>query len=1028
MVDWAISQKHIVYTLVAAFCAVGIIGLARMNKDEFPSFTIKQGVVVGVYPGATAQEVEDRLTGRLEDCLLGIPEVTRNNLRSVSKDGMCFIYTDLNCPVSEKNEVWGRIKQKINEQKVSLPAGVLAVMVLDDFNSQSSMMIALESSDKGYSELQDYADELCTALRRIPELAKVQVLGTQNEEIAVILDREKLSEYGIDPSVLTLSWQSESLPIPGGTFDSAEATAPIHVWGNLGSENEVAEKIVYADPLGNLIRLKDIATITRRFEAPDDFVSFNGHSCLILSVEMRPNHDIVAFGEKVHKVLDDYSVSLPESVRLSCITDQSKIVGESVFSFLGDLLVSMLLVVLVMLTLFPLKSALIAGTGVPICTAITIAIMYCCRMDLNTVTLAALIVVLGMIVDNSIITMDGYMGKLGDGLDRRSAARSSIKELFAPTFAATLAISAMLFPIKFLITGYLGDFVKLFPWVLAIAMFVSLIYAVTVIPSLELKYIASATPEGDTLVSRLQRRFFNSLQNAYSKAENFCFRHPALTIGTGITVVLLGLFLFTRLNVQMMPKAARDFFAIELEVEGGHGIDRAKEVADSLTVMLKSDSRVESVTSFVGSGAPRFTATYAPITPDKTVAQLIVNTESAKATESIIREYENSNEHIFPDVSIRYKQMDYQDVEAPIVVTLKGNDREELRSYADSIKSFMMGMDRQLKWIHSTADNVQPVFRVELDDYEASRLGVNKAALALSMSGIYGGQPLATVWEGDKPIGVNLYTEGVGPDMNYSQIGSVMVPTAIPGVSVPLRQVASIEPDWTCRNLEKRSGEETISIFADLKYGESQPKAMKRIASYVDSRIIPVLPEGVSVEYGGLTESNRKLRPEIAWSLAAAILILLVFMIFHFKKVSLSILTLLMSLLCLFGAFFGLWLFGLDFGITSVLGLISLIGIIVRNGIVMYEYAEELRFKNGYDVKSAAMEAGARRMKPIFLTSCTTALGVIPMVVGGDLLWQPMAVVIFFGILFSILLIVLIMPVSYWQLFKNDKTPVVTNE
>ncbi len=1020
--SWAVAQKHIVYTLVAGLCIVGLIGLVRINKDEFPTFTIKQGVVVGVFPGATAEEVENRLTKQLEDLLFSVPEVRRDNLRSISKDGMCYIYADLKCKVSEKEEIWTRIKQRLDSQKAFLPSGVLSVMVLDDFNSLSSMMIALESPDKGYPELQDYADRLSLELKRIPDLARVQVLGSQQEEIAIILDREKLSAYAINPAALTLSWQGEAIPIPGGLFDNLHTSAPVHVYGNVGAEKEIAEKIVYSDPAGNLIRLKDIATITRRSADPDEFVSYNGHACLILSVEMRPDNNIVAFGQEVDKVLEAFSATLPQSVSVSRITDQPKIVGESILSFLVDLLLSMLVVILVMLTLFPLRSALIACTGVPVCTAITIAVMYVCGMDLNTVTLAALIVVLGMIVDDSIITMDGYMNKLGQGLGRMEAVAASIRELFVPTFVATLAISAMLFPIKFLITGYLGEFVKLFPWVIAISMFTSLIYAVTVVPTLETRYITSATAGSKGFVSRMQAKFFAFLEKCYGALERFCFRHPALTVSAGVIAVGLGIFLFTQLNIQMMPKAARDFFAIELEVEGGQGIERTKAVTDSLQAMLLKDERVKSVTAFVGTGAPRFNAPYAPITPDKTVAQLVVNTHSTKETESIIREYENRYEHIIPDVSIRYKQMDYQDVEAPVMITLKGEDRKDLLVAADYIKKYMLGMDKQLKWVHTSADNIQPSVKIHLDDQEASRLGVNKAGLAISMMGIYNGQSLGTIWEEDKDLAVTLYTEGVGADMDFQSIGSRMVSTAVPGISVPLRQIASIEPEWSSRQLERRSGEESVSIFADMKYGKSQPAAMKQIKEYVEHDIIPGLPEGTVVEYGGLTAANRKLGPEIAWSFAAAVLILLLCMLFHFKKLSLSLLTLVMSLLCLFGAFFGLWIFNLDFGLTAVLGIVSLIGIIVRNGIVMYEYAEELRFSKGLDVKTAAMEAGARRMKPIFLTSCTTALGVLPMVIRGDLLWQPMGVVICFGIVFSILLIVLIMPVSYWLVFRNQRT------
>lgn len=1020
-VEGSIARKKAVYALWGVLALFGVVGLMYMKKDEFPSLTIKQGVVVGVYPGASASEVEERLTEKLEEVLLGVPEISRDELRSVSKDGMCYIYAELNCRISQKNEVWSRIKQKIAAQKTFLPAGVLDVIVLDDFNSLSSMMIAMESEDRGYPELQDCAEELCTELRRIPQLAKVQVLGKQEEEIAVTVDREKLSAYGINPMSLTFSWMGATVPVPGGLYDSAAATAPVHVWGNAGAENEIAEKIVYSDPEGNVIRLRDIATVTRRSAEPDEYVSYNGHSCLILSVEMRPDNNIVAFGQEVDKVLDKYGKTLPGSVKLTKITDQPKLVDNSVMSFLRDILLSMAVVILVMLSLFPMKSALIAGSGVPVCTAVTIAVMYLCGMELNTVTLASLIVVLGMIVDNSIITMDGYMGKLGSSASRTEAACASLKELFAPTFAATLAISAMLFPLKFTITGYLGEFVTYFPWVVAIAMFISLLYAVTVVPSLEVRYITSEKPEGNGFVARIQNRFFDILERGYSRLEAFCFRHPAFTISTGVLSVVLAGFFFSRLNIQMMPKAARDFFAIEVEVDGGEGLDRTREVSDSLYRMLIADGGVTGVTSFVGTGAPRFTATYAPVTPDKTVAQLVVNTAGKEDTERLIREYERRYEHLFPDAVIRYKQMDYQNVEAPVVVTLKGHDRDMLLAAADDIRSYMLSMDTELKWVHSSADNTQPSLDIHIDDLEASRLGVDKAMLSLELFSIFNGQNLATVWEGNDEIPVKLYTEGVDSSMIYGNVGNFMIHTAMPGVCVPLRQVATVEPQWSPRQLERRSGEESISIFADMKYGQSQPRAMDRIMRHVDTSVRPSLPDDAVIEYGGLTGVNRQLAPEIVLSFVSAVVILLLFMVFHFKKLSLALLTMTMSLLCLFGAFFGLWIFGLDFGLTSVLGVISLVGIIVRNGIVMYEYAEELRFVQGLDVKSAAMEAGARRMKPIFLTSCTTALGVIPMVTGGDLLWQPMGVVICFGIVFSILLLVLVMPVSYWLAYRGGK-------
>lgn len=1016
-VKFVIDNRKLVYLIVLVLTVVGAVGLARMNKDEFPTFVIKQGLVAGVYPGADARQVEEQLTGKLEETLLSFPEVDRSSLRSVTKDGICYIYVDLTCSQARKDQVWSKIKLKLQAQKMTLPAGVLAVAVLDDFSSISSLLIALESDDKSYAELKDYADDLCERLRRLPKLANVSIVGEQEEEIAVILDKEKLSRYALNPTALFLNYQSSGLAVPAGTFETDFVSSAVRVANPAESEREIAEHILYSDPEGNIIRLKDVAKIERRYKNPDSFVNYNGHSCLIVSAEMRPGNNIVEFGEDMDVALSEFMKDMPDSVSISRISDQPKVVETSVYSFLRDLLISMLVVILVMLMLFPLKSALIAGSGVPVCTAISIGIMYLFKIDLNTVTLGALIATLGMIVDNSIITMDGYMGKLGHGMTREQCADRSIRELFPPTLAATLAISAMFFPAKYIITGYLGDFINSFPWVFVISLLVSLFYAVSVVPSLEVKFIHNGQPAGTSFISRAQNVFFTGMEKIYSRVERFCFNHPAGTLGVAVLTVGLGIFMFLQLNIQMMPMADRDFFVVETEMEGGNGISQTKACTDSLQNIFLRDSRVKSVTSFIGTGAPRFCITYNPILPGNTVSQMIVTTTSEKDTESILQEYEGKYEHLFPGALIRFKQIDYQAVDAPVVVTLKGRDRNELLASAQQIKNYMCSLDDDLKWVHSTADDFAPTVRIDFKDDEADRLGVNKALLSLSLAGSFNGENIETLWEGNRAVPVNLYSLESEGGMDYDAIGNTMVTTMIPGLSVPLRQVATVTPDWSAVTLEKRAGEESISVFADMKYGCSQPVAMKKIKRYIKHNVD--IPEGAQLEYGGLTKLNATVAPQIFWTFLAAVTILFLFLLIHFKKASIAGLTLLMSSLCLFGSSLGLVIFRLDFGLTAVLGLISLVGIIVRNGIILFEYAEELHFKNGLTVKEAAMKAGAMRMRPIFLTSCTTALGVLPMVIGGDLLWQPMGVVICFGTLLSIFLIVFIMPVSYWQMFKK---------
>ena len=804
LVNFAISNKKLVYLVVLGLTAAGCIGLVKMNKDEFPTFELKQGLVAGVYPGATAAEVEQQLTCRLEETLFSFKEVDRSSVRSVSKDGICYIYVDLLCSQSKKDQVWSKIKLKLADTKALLPAGVLAVAVLDDFSAFSTLLLALESDDKSYTELSEYAEDLCERLRRLPKLSKAEILGRQSEEIAVTVDRDALSEYSLDFQTMFLNYQTAAFPLPAGTFDTPFVSSPVRVSNPVSSEREVAERIVYSDPSGNIVRLKDVACVERRCKEADSYVTYNGNTCLIINVEMMPGHNIVEFGEEVDVVLDGFMSDMPDSVSISRISDQPKVVGDSIYSFLHDLVISMIVVILVMLLLFPLKSALIAGSGVPVCTAISIGIMYLTGIDLNTVTLGALIATLGMIVDNSIITMDGYMGKLECGLDRQEAADRSIRELFPPTLAATLAICAMFFPAKVLITGYLGDFVDLFPWVFVIALMVSLIYAVSVVPSLEIKFIRQGKPSGENFISKAQNVFFNVMEKGYAKAEAFCFRHPFITLFSGLGTVALGVLMFLQLNIQMMPMAAREFFVVETEVKGGGGLQATKFYTDSLQRMFLKDERVESVTSFIGTGAPRFCLTYNPILPGKNVSQMIVNTKSVQATSDILHECESKYRNMFPDALVRFKQMDYQAVDAPVVISLKGNDREALAGVARQICDYMHSMSGDLKWVHSTADDCVPSVNIEMDADEATRLGVNKALLSLSLAGALNGQNIGTVWEGDRDVPVNVYCDGAGRSGSYGDLGNTMVSTMMPGVSVPLRQVASITPDWSAVTLEKR--------------------------------------------------------------------------------------------------------------------------------------------------------------------------------------------------------------------------------
>ncbi|MGN0032291.1 MAG: efflux RND transporter permease subunit [Candidatus Limimorpha sp.] len=1025
-IQGAMRNHGVVFFLTAVLTAFGIWSLPHLNKDEFPQFTIRQGVIVAVYPGATAQEVEQQVTASLEEFLFTYQEINKKKTYSVTEDGIAYIYAELRESVDRKDETWAKIRAGLNLFKTtSLPAGVLQIVVVDDFGSTSSVLLAVESNQRSPRELEQYTQQLCSRLRSIDDMGNIRILGQRKEEIAITIDPDRLTSYGIDQRTLLAQLAMQGFRTVGGESSSANRKTLVHVSIPYQTEYEIGHQIVFTDPeSGACVRLKDIATITRRYQDSDKYVDFYSNdqknACLIVSMEMIPDKNIVAFGEEVDQIISHAQQDFPPDIKMHHITNQPKVVDQSVRSFLKDILLSIVVVIAVMLMLFPMKTALVAGSGVPICTAITLGMMYAVGIQLHTVTLAALIVVLGMIVDNSVIIVDGYTNLLEQGHSRWYAASVSTKELCLPMVAATFAIAAMFFPLRHIITGPIGEFVQLFPFTIAFALIASTCYAIWVTPYLCTRFIRRRTDGKPNLFERGQQWFFDKLQTGYQHILRFCFRFPKLTLMMTLALLGLGGYLFSKLNIQMMPKAERNCFAVELHLRDGSDVRRTAEVADSVARALQKDERVKSVTSFVGQASPRFHATYQPQMAKPSYAQFIVNTVSEDATLQLISEYQPNYENAFPDAYLRFKQMDYQPVRNTIEVFLSADDRENLMAYADSLCAFL-AQQPEVSWPHTDYGEYTEQASIQLKEDEAARLGITQSMLSMYLGNRLGNTVLTTVWEGDYSVPVVLYANDYD-SVDCHAMGDILIPTASPDVWVPLRQVADIKPEWHHSSLTRRNSVPVITVSCDLRGNASQPATQKKIDQWL-SQHAGQLPENTEIRFGGLTETNNELLPEIIMAVTAALLVMFLLLLYHFGKLSISVLTLSSAVLCLFGAFFGLWLFNLDVSITAVLGIVSLIGIIVRNAIMMYEYAEQLRKEQRLSVRDAAFEAGLRRMRPIFLTSATTALGVLPMIIAHTALWMPMGVVICFGTIFTLPLVVTTLPVAYWKMYESkDKS------
>ena len=1001
---------RITFLIVGCLFVFGIYALARIPKQEFPEYTIRQGVVVGVYPGATAEEVEEQLAKPLEQFLMTYKEVKRAKTTSTSQNGMCYVMVELNDDVNDKDEVWSKIKHGLAAFKMQLPAGVAAVVTNDDFGDTSALLITLESDTRSYRELKGYMDDLSDRLRRIESVSNLRPYGVQQEQISVYADHARLAAYGIGEKTLSVALAAQGLTPLGGSVSNAETETPIHIAPSLAGEREVAEQIVWSDPEGHVLRVKDVARVVREYDDPDSYIRNNGHRCVLLSLEMQAGNNIVEYGREVDEVLHAFiEEELPADVSVQRIADQAKVVGDSVHSFLRDLFVAMAIIIVVMMLLFPLRSAIVAALTIPMSTFISVGMMYLCGIPLNTVTLAALVVVLGMIVDNSIVVIDGYLDYLGRGHSRWFAAVESAREFFPSLLLATICICMIFYPILFTMTGMMGDFLTWFPWTITINLMVSLLLAVMVIPFLEILIIPAVHVRRDG-----RRSFTDRVHDVYRRVLAWTFRHGWLTISLGAASVVVSLLIATQLKFRMVPFADRDQFAVEIYLRPDTSLERTGAVADSVYRALRADDRVKSVTSFVGCSSPRFQMSYAPQIAGKNYAQFIVNTTSVGDTEAILDEYADAWADRFPEAYVKFKQLDYQNVPS-LEFRFYGSDIDSLRAAADRLMARMRQMP-ELQWVHTDYEDPRAIAEVRLDPVTASQLGITRTVVAANMALASGDVAVGSVWEGDYRLPVVLKRDARLGERSLSDIGDTYVSSPVPGVSVPLRQVADVEPAWSQSKIVHRNGMRCITVTADLKRGANAMRMTSRISRMLKDEI--PLPPGVETELGGAHEFDAETLPPIAAGLSISLVIIFFFILVNFRKFGITLVVMASMSLCLFGAMVGLWIADFTIGLTSVLGFITLLGMIVRNVILMYQHAEDKRKVCHWSGKLAAYDAGKRRMVPIFLTTATTAVGVVPMMLGGSTFWAPVGVTIFAGGIGSLILVVTILPVLYSKIYK----------
>ena len=1012
----------LVFTLL--FVILGLCSFVDMPRTEDPSITIRIGLVLAQYPGATAEQVEEQVTRPIEKHIFKFPEVRKDKTFSTSRHGLSIINVELEDNVTDADAFWAKLRHELLVTSATeLPKGVRGPIVNSDFGDTVAMLIAVHGKRYGYRELRDYVDRIQDELRKIRDVGKLAVYGQQAEQVWVTASLERLAQYGADPMQVARALQQRNVITGSGGVDAGSDYVPMRAGGAFDSEEAVKDVLVAMGSSGNPVYIRDFATVERRYLDPTFLVRHNGEPCILLSVEMQKGKNIVHLGENIAEVFKRLETILPPGLSLDLIADQPTVVEKRIGSLSHEIMLAIGSVILVTIVLLPMRVAVIAALAIPVTLLTSLGLMNAFGIDLHQVSIAALIVVLGIVVDDAIVIADNYVELLDNGVPRPEAAWRSASDIVVPVFTATVTIICSFMPILIL-PGSTGEFIEALPQTVAIALTVSFIVALMLTPILCRFFIRRGLKSkkgGDDAVKKRQRTsLLDLLQCAYGRAIVVLMRHKALAVVIGVGAVALGIYLMEFVPRQFFPTAERNQFVIDVWMRQGTRIEATDEAVGRIEACLAKDENVVQYSSFIGQSAPRFYYNVNPQQPDAAYAQLVVTNKDAKQTPNMVEDLRTVLAKAVPEAMVVVKELQQGDImEAPVEVRISGDSIAELKRLGDEVRA-TLSAEPEAQYIHRDWYNDAFMVDVDIDNELAGRLGLTNAVVAKTLSGAFDGQPVSVFWEGDRPITIVLRLDE-DQRASFANVENTYVTSPVTHASVPVRAIGSLRPEWETGRIVRRNGVPTITVRAFTKAGHYASALLAKIRPKVDAM---ALPTGYTIEYGGEQQNQDETFPEMLRALGISLLAIFLVLLFQFKNLTDPLVIMASIPLMIPGGVVGLILTSNAFGFTAFMGFISLCGIVVRNAIILIDYIRE-KMAEGHPLEQAAIEAGQRRLRPIFLTTMAAAVGVTPMILSRSSLWSPLASVIAMGLIASMFFTLLVVPAIYVLAHKLQRKKAV---
>ncbi|NOH85418.1 efflux RND transporter permease subunit [Vibrio sp. 03-59-1] len=1009
--EYSIRNKVISWLFIVILAIGGVVSFSDLGRLEDPAFTIKDAMIIANYPGATSQEVEEELTYPLEKAIRQLPYIDK--ITSTSSNGMSQMMVSMKMEYGpdELPQIWDEMRRKINDLRPALPSGVTSVQVMDDFGDVYGVMIMLTGDDFDYVELKQYADYLTREIELVEGVGKVSIAGDQQEQLFVEISLEKLAAVNLDMSIVNnLLNQQNSVQSAGEVMLNGQKLT-IRPNGSMSTVEELEELIIHGRDTGNLIRLKDVAEVSRGIqEKPSNIVTYNGKPAINLGISFSSGVNVVEVGNALSKELQTLENIRPAGVELNYFYNQSAEVDQSVKDFVISLAEAVAIVIIVLLFAMGLRSGIIIGSVLLLTVMGTFILMKWNNIELHRISLGALIIALGMLVDNAIVVVEGILVGIKKGRTKVQAANEIVKQTQWPLLGATIIAITAFAPIG-LSEDATGEFLGDLFWVLCYSLFLSWVTALTITPLLANLLFKDEKPQdGDEEIDPYKGALFTLFKSMLT----FALRFRWLTVASMVGLLVVSIIGFGQVKQQFFPPSNTPMFYIDMWMPEGTDIRETSKQSKEVERYIRAQDNVEFVTTSTGQGLQRFALTYQPEKSYEAYSQLQVRMNDREHMFDLLHLLDKELATKFDQPSFQFKLMEFGPSPASkIEARISGADPQILRDIAIQVEDILAADSGSRNIRHDWRERTKELVP-QFNESKARRLGISKQDLSETLQMSFGGSSIGLLRDGTHmlPIVARLPES---ERVDFESLSNVKIWSPTLQTYIPVEQVIDgVKLSWAEPLIQRQDRKRTLTVLADHNVlgNDTAASLFARVQPKVEDLH---LPDGYVIDWGGEFESSKDAQTSLFGSLPMGYLLMFIITMLLFNSVRKPLVIWFTVPLAIIGVSVGLLGSNLPFSFTAFLGLLSLSGMILKNGIVLLDQIN-IELESGKDPYLAVVDSAVSRVRPVSMAALTTVLGMIPLVF--DAFFGSMAVTIMAGLGFATVLTLIVVPVLFAIFYK----------